>query len=121
LPPVHTPLAHVSVRVHALPSLQTVPSAAAGFEQTPLAVLQVPAAWHWSLAVHVTGFDPVQTPPMHASVRVHWLPSLHTVLSAAAGFEQTPLVVSHVPATWHWSFGEQTIGFDPVQAPLWHV
>ena len=45
-----------------LPSLQTVPFAAAGFEQAPVVVLQVPAVWHWSLAVQVFGFAPVHTP-----------------------------------------------------------
>ena len=43
-------------------SLQAVPLAAFGFEQTPVAVLQVPEVWHWSLAVQTTGFDPVHTP-----------------------------------------------------------
>ena len=38
------------------------PSVFAGLEQTPLDVLHVPAVWHWSLAVQVTGFEPVQTP-----------------------------------------------------------
>jgi hypothetical protein len=45
-PPVHVPAWQVSARVHALPSLQVVPSALFGFEQTPLDVSQVPTAWH---------------------------------------------------------------------------
>jgi hypothetical protein len=45
-PPVQTPLWQVSVRVQALPSLQLVPSALLGFEQTPVVVLQVPTSWH---------------------------------------------------------------------------
>jgi hypothetical protein len=52
----------VSVCVHAFPSEQLVPFAFVGLEQIPLAGLQVPAVWHWSLAVHVTGVPPVQTP-----------------------------------------------------------
>ena len=28
----------------------------------------VPAAWHWSDAVHVTGFEPAQLPATHWSV-----------------------------------------------------
>jgi hypothetical protein len=36
---------HASV-VQALPSLQALPSAFAGFEQAPLAGSQVPAVWH---------------------------------------------------------------------------
>ena len=41
-PPVHVPDWHVSVCVHALLSLQDVPSAFGGFEQTPVPVLHVP-------------------------------------------------------------------------------
>jgi len=41
--PVQVPVWQVSVCVQALPSLQDEPSAAAGFEQTPLCGLQVPA------------------------------------------------------------------------------
>jgi hypothetical protein len=48
--------------VQALPSLQPVPLGFEGLEQTPFNVLHVPATWHWSLAVQVTGFVPVQTP-----------------------------------------------------------
>jgi hypothetical protein len=38
-------------------SVQDVPLVWAGFEQMPVPGSQVPATWHWSLAVHVT--------PMH--------------------------------------------------------
>jgi hypothetical protein len=48
--------------VQALASLQAVPFDFVGFVQTPVDVLQVPAVWHWSLAVQTTGFDPVHTP-----------------------------------------------------------
>ena len=60
--PVQVPFWQESVWVHALPSLQLVPLAATGFEQAPVVELQVPATWHWSLFVHVTGFEPAQTP-----------------------------------------------------------
>jgi hypothetical protein len=40
--------------VHASASLQVVPSPADGLEQAPLVGLQVPATWHWSLAVQTT-------------------------------------------------------------------
>jgi hypothetical protein len=45
LPPVHTPIWQVSVRLHALPSLQGVASGLSGLEH-PVAGLQVPAEWH---------------------------------------------------------------------------
>jgi len=65
--------------VQALPSLQAVPFATAGLEQVPVAGLQVPAVWHWSIAVHVTGLAPRHAPAWHASVCVHALPSSHAV------------------------------------------
>jgi hypothetical protein len=46
LPAVHTPLWQESFRSQALPSLHAVPFVAAGFEQTPVAGLHVPATWH---------------------------------------------------------------------------
>jgi hypothetical protein len=64
--PAQVPLWHVSVCVHALPSLQAVPFDAVGFEQVPVDGLQVPATWHSSLAVQVTGLEPVHTPAVQA-------------------------------------------------------
>src|ERR1051325_1182098 len=61
-PDTHVPDWHVSGLVHESPSLHELPFAFAGFEQTPVAGLQVPATWHWSDAVHVTGLPPMQTP-----------------------------------------------------------
>ena len=81
-----------------LPSLQLDPSGKLGLEQVPVLVSQVPAAWHWSLAVHVTGLDPVQAPAWQVSVWVQALPSLHAVPSARLGLEQVPVLVSQVPA-----------------------
>ena len=60
--PVQSPLWQVSISVHALPSLHVVPFDAVGLEHTPVLALHVPTTWHWSLAVHVTGSLPVQTP-----------------------------------------------------------
>jgi hypothetical protein len=62
LPPTHTPAWQLSFCVHAFLSSQPAPSALLGFEQTPLPGSQVPTSWHWSAAVQVTGFVPVQTP-----------------------------------------------------------
>jgi hypothetical protein len=90
--------------VQALPSMHVVPSAALGFEQTPVKGLQTPATWHWSLALQVTPAQrsvPAQTPPVQTSLVVLGLPSLQVVPSAALGFEQKPVPVSQTPATWH--------------------
>jgi hypothetical protein len=96
---VQTPLWQVSFKSHALPSLHAVPFGAVGLEQVPVAGLQVPATWHWSSAVQVTGFDPVHVPAWQVSVCVQVLPSLQVVPFGAAGFEHAPVVGSHVPAT----------------------
>ena len=45
-PGAQLPLWQVSPVVQALPSLQTIPFDAAGFEQTPVAGAQTPATWH---------------------------------------------------------------------------
>jgi hypothetical protein len=51
---------------------------------------------------------------------VHGLPSSQLEPFGAAGFEQSPLVGSHVPATWHWSSAVQMVPV-PVQVPPWQV
>jgi len=100
VPGAQTPAWHESPVVHELPSLQAVPFDAVGLEQTPVVGSQVPAVWHWSLAVHVTAL-PVHAPLWQTSEDVHALWSSHTVPSARFGFEHFPLVGSHVPAEWH--------------------
>ena len=87
--------------MQASPSEQALPLTLTGFEQTPDAVSQVPALWHWSEAAHVTGLAPAQAPDWHVSVCVHAFPSEHTLPLALAGLEQTPLAELHVPAAWH--------------------
>jgi hypothetical protein len=66
LPPTQAPLWQASLWVQALPSLQAVPFTAIGFEQLPEAGSQVPAVWHWSDGVQVTGLDPAQVPAVQA-------------------------------------------------------
>ena len=118
--PVHAPAWHVSVCVHMLPSSQVKPLTWFGFEQ-PFTGSQVPATWHWSSAVQVTGFAPVQVPAWQVSVCVQTLPSLQPVPSGWFGFEQRPDVGSQVPTTWHWSSAVQVTGVPLVHAPAWHV
>jgi hypothetical protein len=97
---------------------QVAPFVLFGFEQTPVAGSHVPAVWHWSSAVHVTGV-PVHVPFWHVS------PVWHRPLSQVApfvlfGFEQAPVAGSHVPAVWHWSSAVHVTGV-PVHVPFWHV
>lgn len=121
LEPVHTPDRHVSVRVHPLPSEHEVPSATTGFEHAPVVGSQLPAVWHWSLAVHVTGRDPVHTPDWQTSVCVHALPSLQVVPSAIAGFEHSPVAGLQIPATWHWSEATHVMRLLPLHVPDWQL
>src|SRR5439155_23529286 len=106
---------------HALPSFQDVPFGAFGFEQVPVSGSHVPATWHWSLAEHVTGLEPVHVPDSQVSVWVHALPSLQAVPFGALGFEQVPVAGSHVPATWHWPLAGHVPGVETGQTPLRHV
>ena len=48
---------------------------------------------------------------------MHALPSLQDEPSLLLGFEQVPVVGSHVPTTWHWSRAEQVTPAPP-QTPL---
>jgi len=50
------------VPVHASLSLHEVPFVLGRFEQTPVEGLHVPAMWHWSDAVQVTGLAPTHAP-----------------------------------------------------------
>jgi hypothetical protein len=56
--------------------------------------LHTPGTWHWSLAVQVTGFEPMQTPDTHVSVRVQALPSLQGVPFRGV-FTHIPVVLLH--------------------------
>jgi hypothetical protein len=62
---------------------------------------------------------PLQLPAWHESVCVQALPSSHEEPLAFAGFVQTPVLVLHAPAVWHWSAAAQVTGFAPVQVPAW--
>src|SRR5438132_294417 len=73
--PEQVPFWHESAWVQRLPSSQGVPLPALGFEHTPVLVLQVPATWHWSEAVQMTGLLPIQKPAWQVSVCVQALPS----------------------------------------------
>src|SRR5439155_1562395 len=121
LVPVQVPLWQVSVCVQGLTSEERVAGLGFGLEQWPVAVSQGAATWHWSEAVQTTGLEPVQVPLWQVSVWVQALPSLHAVPLLAFGLEHWPVVVSQVPATWHWSEAVQTTGLLPVQTPLWQV
>src|SRR5437879_10290205 len=119
--PTQMPASQASVRVQALPSSQPVPSGLAGLLQTPDAGLQMPAVWHWSAAVHTTGFAPTQAPAWQVSLCVHALASLQLVPLGLAGLLQAPDAGLQTPAVWHWSAAVHTTGLAPTQAPAAQV
>jgi hypothetical protein len=59
--------------LHKFDPLHAVPSGAVGFEQAPLVGSQLPATWHASSAVHVTGLDPAQLPAWQEYAPKHLL------------------------------------------------
>src|SRR5947207_1139183 len=119
--PRQAPAAQVSVCVQELPSCQGVPLGLAGLLQAPDAGLQAPAVWHWSAAVHTTGFVPMQMPAAQVSVRVQALPSSHGAPLSLAGLLQTPDAGLQAPTAWHWSAAVHTTGLAPTQAPAAQV
>src|SRR5438552_3130379 len=116
LAPTQAPAAQVSVRVQALPSSHGAPLSLAGLLQAPVVGSQVPAVWHWSAAVHTTGFAPTQAPAWQVSLCVHALASLQLVPLGLAGLLQTPDAGLQMPAVWHWSAAVHTTGLAPTQA-----
>src|SRR5947207_1121263 len=111
------PASQASVCVHALASSQRAASGLAGLLQTPGAGSQVPAVWHWSAAVHTTGFAPTQAPAWQVSLCVHALASLQLVPLDLAGLLQAPDAGLQTPAVWHWSAAVHTTGLAPTQMP----
>jgi hypothetical protein len=117
LEPAQIPVWQVSVWVHMLPSLQIVPLVTGGSEQTPLAGLHTPAAWHWSEAVHTTGLLPVQAPARQPSVKVHASPSSQGVPSGLVGSVHEPVAGLQIPALWQESIATHCTGLAPLQFP----
>jgi hypothetical protein len=75
-------------------AVHEVPSFSVGFEHVPVVGSQVPAAWHWSLAVHVIGV-PVQAPDWQVSPVTHRFPSLHDVPLGSCELEHVPVLGLH--------------------------
>ena len=107
--------------MHALASLQAVPSGLASAPQ-PITGSQAPAVWHW-LAAQTTGGPPLQAPPWQVSARVQALPSSHAApFGCGVAAAQTPDCGVHTPAAKQGIAGAgQTTGFDPAQTPAAHV
>ena len=114
--PPHVPAVQVSGFVQNTPSSHGVPLVFCGFEQRPVDMLQVPAVWHWSSAMHCTGVPFAHAPAWHDSPFVHGLPSLHGVPFGFAGFTgQDP--PEQLAWMWHWSATGQTVPIPPMHDP----
>src|SRR2546429_197247 len=88
----------VSLCVQSLPSSQGATLVLTGLLQAPVAGLQVPAVWHWSEAVHTTGFVPTQAPAWQVSLCVQSLPSSQGAPLDLTGLLQAPVAGLQVPA-----------------------
>jgi len=115
--PAHVPFEHVSFVVQALLSSH---EAVLFVCVQPVDVLQ-PSVVQTLPSSQFGAAPPTHVPPLHVSFVVHALPSSHPVPFALFGFVQTPVPVSQVPTSWHWSSAVQTTGFDPVHTPDWQV
>jgi hypothetical protein len=119
-PATHAPDWHESATVHASSSEHAEPFGFAGFEQTPVAGLHVPASWHWSSAVQTTGVPSVQTPealqvsaPSQASESAQLVP-------VATGVWVTPATASQASVV-HGFPSSVDGGVPGVQVPAWQV
>jgi hypothetical protein len=98
-PAAHEPPLQTSLPVHGSPSSQGVPSVDCGLLHRPVAGLQTPGSWHWSVAGQFAGVPEEQAPPWQVSDSVHRSPSSHTLPLGLAGLEQTPVPTSQTPTT----------------------
>ena len=99
-----------------------VPFGLAGFEQTPVAGLHVPAAWHWSGAVQVTGLRAgagagLAGVGLRAGVAV----VARGAVRPWPGSSRRPSPGCTCPAVVALVRAAQVTGFAPVHAPAWQV
>ena len=88
---------HVSAPSQAMPFEHAVPGVT-GVCVTPATASQASAV-HGLPSLTVGGVPAVQVPDWHVSLPLQTVASLHEVPFAFAGFEQTPVLVLHVPTS----------------------
>ena len=113
VPAAHTPAWHVSVPLHALPSLHEAPFETAVCLQ-PATGSQVSVV-QGLLSLQVSDVPAVQAPAWHVSTPLHTLPSLHEVPFGTAVCLQ-PAAGSHVSVV-HAFASSQLSGVPAVQLP----
>src|SRR5205823_6035224 len=112
--PAQMPLVQTSALLQAFESSQLVPLGFAVLTQAPLAGSQL-AAWHESLAVHVTAV-PAQVPLVQTSPVLQTLESSQALPLGVAVLTQAPLAGSQL-AVWHESLAVHVTAV-PAQVPL---
>src|SRR5439155_138603 len=113
----------VSPLVQALPSSHPAPLGLVGFEQVPVAGLQVPGSWHWSCVEQLTvDVGLPQLPTWQVSPLVQPLPSVHGVPFCLVGFEQMPVAGLQVPpSSLPTRRSSVLVDVGLPQLPLWQV
>lgn len=118
LVPLHSPLTHLSLVVHAMPSLQLAPSLV-GVNTQPVLGSQLSVVHAWPSSHLRPPATPAQLPLVHVSLLVHTLPSSQPLPLGLAVFLQ-PLSAKHtssVQALPSSQFAEPTV----VQKPPWQL
>jgi hypothetical protein len=105
--PTQRPAWQESVWVHLSLSSQPAPLPLAGFEHAPVPASQVPATWHWSLAVQLLRFAPWHAPAWQLEVGVHLSLSSHEEPLGFGLAEQAPVVGLQTPMLQALSNAEQ--------------
>jgi hypothetical protein len=116
-PGEQVPASHSSSCVHALPSLQAVPSGAGACWQPP--VVEQVSVVHGSLSAQSSPMPAVHVPVSHASAPLQALPSRHGVPSVAGACWQprAALQLSKV----HGFASSQLVGVPALQLPAWQI
>ena len=108
--PLHTPAVHMSLALHELPSLHTVPSVTFLYWQ-PSLPSQVSLV-HTLLSLQSTA-APLHLPAAQVSLVVHTVPSSHAAVLLAWA---QPVLLAQVSSV-HTVLSLQSVGFDWVHAP----
>ncbi len=114
--PPRPPSTAVQVPASHCPREQGAPSGLAGLVHPPLAVMQLPATWHSSMGVQVTGSPERQMPFMQVSPVVHGSPLEQGAPSVDWTAWQVPVEGSQVLVTSQ-APGVQTTGLLPTHTP----
>ena len=119
-PATQEPAWHLSLVEQRLPLEQAVPSGFRWYVHCPVAALQVPASWHWLLAVQTTGVPAAHVPEASQTSSPLQAFSSAQLVPAATGVCVTPATGSHASVVQ--GLPSSVVGGVPgVHVPAWHV